>query len=88
MWIHSVFHTLMLQQCNQFISLQVTSTSVESEIKYEVENILKKRMISEKVHYLVKWKEYDTLKSTWKLKNNLLNCVRMLQQFKKKRLWR
>jgi len=28
--------------------------SVESETEYEVENILKKRMISEKVHYLVK----------------------------------
>ncbi len=38
--------------------------SVESKIKYEVENILEKRMISEKVHYLVKWKEYDALKST------------------------
>ncbi len=53
----------MLQWCNQFISLQITSMSVESETEYEVENILKKRMISEKVHYLVKWKEYDALKS-------------------------
>jgi len=88
MWIHSVFHTSMLQQCNQFISLQVTSTSVESETKYEVENILEKRMISEKAYYLVKWKEYDALKSTWKFKNNLLNCVRMLQQFEKRRLQR
>ncbi len=52
--------------------------SVESEIKYEVKNILEKRMISEEAHYLVKWKEYDALKSTWKLKNNLLNCARML----------
>ncbi len=78
----------MLQWCNQFISLQIKLTSVESEIKYEVENILKKRMISEKVHYLIKWKGYDALKSTWKLKNNLFNYVRMLQQFKKKRLWR
>jgi len=86
MWIHSVFHTSMLQQCNQFISLQVTSTSVESEIKYEVKNILKKRMINKEAYYLIKWKEYDALKSTWKLKNNLLNCVRMLQQFEKKRL--
>ncbi len=76
----------MLQWCNQFISLQTESTSVELKIKYEVENILKKRMISGKAHYLIKWKEYDALKSTWKLKNNLLNCIRMLQQFKKKRL--
>ncbi len=86
MWIHSVFHTSMLQQCNQFISLQVTSMSVELKIKYEVENILEKRMINEKAYYFIKWKEYDALKSIWKLKNNLLNCARMLQQFKKKRL--
>ncbi len=62
--------------------------SVELKTEYEVENILEKRMINEKVYYLVKWKEYDALKSIWKLKNNLLNCVRMLQQFEKKRLWR
>jgi len=54
MQIHSVFHTLMLQQCNQFISLQIKSTSVELKIKYEVEDILEKRMISEEVHYLIK----------------------------------
>jgi len=86
MQIHLIFHTLMLQQCNQFISLQTTSTSVELKIKYEVENILKKRMINEKAHYLIKWKEYDALESTWKFKNNLLNCIRMLQQFKERRL--
>ena len=44
----------MLQQCNQFISFQITSMSVELKTEYEVENILKKRMISEKAYYLVK----------------------------------
>jgi len=88
MWIHLIFYTSMLQQCNQFISLQVTSMSVEPKTEYEVENILEKRMISEKAHYLVKWKEYDALKSIWKFKNNLLNCTRMLQQFEKRRLQR
>ena len=44
----------MLQQCNQFILLQATPTPVEPETKYEVENILGKRMISEKAYYLVK----------------------------------
>jgi len=54
MQIHSVFHTSMLQQCNQFISLQATSTPVELKNKYKVEEILEKRIISEKAHYLVK----------------------------------
>lgn len=52
--IHSVFHAFMLQQCDQTISTQITETSVESENKYKVEAILKKRTISEAPHYLIK----------------------------------
>ncbi len=83
MRIHPVFHAFMLQCCNQFIPLQVIETSVELNKEYEVENILEKRMISGKTHYLVKWKRYDTSENTWKLRENLLNCVRTLQQFEK-----
>jgi len=54
MRIHPVFHAFMLQCCNQFIPLQIIETSVESDEKYQVENILKKRMISGKAHYLIK----------------------------------
>jgi len=54
MQIHSVFHVFMLQCCNQFISLQTIEMSVKLDKEYQVENILKKRMISEKTHYLVK----------------------------------
>ena len=84
MWIHSVFHTFMLQHCNQFISLQIIETFVEPDEEYQVKNILEKWMISEKAHYLVKWKEYNISENTWELKENLLNCVRTLQQFEKK----
>jgi len=44
----------MLQHCNQTISLQITETLIESDEEYEIENILEKRMISEKAHYLIK----------------------------------
>ena len=54
MWIHSVFHAFMLQHCNQTISLQITETFVEFDKEYEIENILKRRMISEKAYYFVK----------------------------------
>jgi len=54
MQIHSVFHAFMLQCCNQFIPLQIIETSVKSDKEYQVENILKKQMISEKTHYLIK----------------------------------
>jgi len=54
MQIHSVFHALMLQCCNQFIPLQIIETFVESDEEYQVENILEKQMISEKAHYLIR----------------------------------
>jgi len=54
MQIHSVFHVFMLQCCNQFIPLQIIETFVELNKEYQVENILKKRMISGKTHYLIK----------------------------------
>jgi len=42
MQIHSVFHTFMLQHCNQFIPLQIIKTPVELNEEYQVENILEK----------------------------------------------
>jgi len=64
MQIHSVFHAFMLQCCNQSIPLQTIKTSVELNEEYEVENILRKRMISGKAHYLIKQKRYDTSENT------------------------
>jgi len=54
MRIHPVFHASMLQCCNQSIPLQTTETPVEPDKEYQVENILEKRMISGKTHYLIK----------------------------------
>jgi len=54
MRIHSVFHASMLQCCNQFIPLQTTEMSVKLNKEYQVKNILEKRMISKKAHYLIK----------------------------------
>jgi len=58
---------------------------VELNEEYQVENILEKQMISEKTHYLIEWKGYDTSKNTWKLTENLKSCVRTLQHFEKGR---
>jgi len=54
MQIHSVFHAFMLQCCNQSIPLQTIKTPVELNKEYQVENILKQRMISGRTHYLIK----------------------------------
>ncbi len=85
MRIHPVFHASMLQCCNQFIPLQTTKTSVKLNEEYQVENILEKRMISEKAHYLVRWKGYNTFENTWELIENLNGCMRTLQHFERGR---
>jgi len=85
MQIHSVFHALMLQCCNQFIPLQIIETFVESDEEYQVENILEKQMISEKAHYLIRWKRYNISENTWELIENLKGCTRMLQHFERGR---
>ena len=81
MQIHPVFHASMLQRCNQSIPLQTKPTPVEPETEYEVEDILRKRMISGEAHYLVKWKGYDTSENTWEPRGNLKNCARTLRRF-------
>jgi len=85
MRIHSVFHASMLQCCNQFIPLQTTEMSVESDKEYQVKNILEKRMISGKAHYLIKWKGYNISENTWELTENLNDCARTLQHFERRR---
>jgi len=54
MQIHLIFYAFMLQHYNQIISLQISETSVELDKEYEIENILKRRIINEKVHYFIK----------------------------------
>jgi len=85
MRIHSVFHAFMLQCCNQSIPLQTIETPVEPNKEYQVENILEKRMISGKAHYLIKWKGYNTSENTWEPIENLSDCARTLQHFERGR---
>ncbi len=85
MRIHPVFHAFMLQCCNQSIPLQTIETPVEPNKEYQVENILEKRMISGKTHYLVKWKGYNTSENTWEPTENLKGCARTLQHFEEGR---
>ena len=84
MKIHFIFHVFMLQWCNQDLSKQIIETLIESDNKYKVKTILRKRTISEKSHYLIKWKEYDVSENIWKFRENLKNCVRMLWCFEKR----
>lgn len=49
---------------------------------YEVEEILKHKIIDNKNYYLIKWKNYKNVYNTWEPESNLLNCEKLLNKFK------
>ena len=51
---------------------------------YEVENILKKRIIKGKKEYLIKWKGYPENESTWEPLSHLRYIQYMIKEFEDK----
>eukprot|EP00656_Telonema_subtile_P003623 TRINITY_DN11650_c0_g1_i2.p1 TRINITY_DN11650_c0_g1~~TRINITY_DN11650_c0_g1_i2.p1 ORF type:complete len:338 (-),score=42.33 TRINITY_DN11650_c0_g1_i2:54-1067(-) len=55
----------------------------ESSEVYEVEKILGKRMVKNKVEYLVSWKGYNSEHNSFEPKSNLADCKRIITDFEK-----
>ena len=53
----------------------------EGEELYEVEKILKRRVVKGKFQYLVKWKNYSNEENTWEPESNLTNCKELILEF-------
>lgn len=53
--------------------------------EYEVEDVIDKQIVGDKIYYKVFWKGYDISESTWEEKNNLENCMDLVNQFETKR---
>lgn len=54
----------------------------EKKIEYEVEEILKDKMIRKRKHYLVRWKGFDEKDNTWVLKKDLC-CPELLEKYER-----
>ena len=50
---------------------------------YEVEEILRKKIVNNKAFYLIKWKRYSFQESSWVPLENL-NCPKILKNFENK----
>jgi len=82
MRIHSIFHICLLKSADSNTLIQTESSEIDSEsqnVEYEVEDILDQQDIKDQSHWLIKWKDYDHIKNTWKSEKNLKNCQKLLQ---------
>uniref|UniRef100_A0A8W8JSJ2 Chromo domain-containing protein n=1 Tax=Magallana gigas TaxID=29159 RepID=A0A8W8JSJ2_MAGGI len=52
---------------------------------YEVGKILDKGIIHENVHYLIRWKGFDSNWDTWEPLGNLVDCLQLVKDFDAKR---
>jgi hypothetical protein len=48
---------------------------------YEVEKVIGKKSINDKVFYKVKWKGYSQAESTWEVQNNLKYVSELIQEY-------
>ena len=54
MKIHSVFHAFKLEKNNQKTSKNIEEIQIEGKIEYEVEKILKIKLINERFYYFIR----------------------------------
>jgi len=81
--IHDVFHIQRLKAAtlDEFKGRKRRKMPAIREDVYEVEELLKNRVVRGKEQYLVKWKGFSLGHSSWEPVSNL-RCPRLLQQYR------
>merc|ERR1719188_2823200 len=64
---------------------QEISTEANEEKIYTVENVLNRRKIGSKIHYLIKWRGYSSKSNTWEPSENVeqLDLVKFYEEARK-----
>lgn len=82
--IHSVFHISLLEPADPETPLQNTFHYEEEETnEFEVEQVLRHRLVDNGKEYLIKWKDYPHSENTWEPENHLVSCRQKLRQYQR-----
>jgi hypothetical protein len=88
--IHPVFHVSMIKpykESDEFLRATPPApiTLSDNSEKFEVDIILDKRFLRNKVQYLVKWIGYPLYDATWEPVGNLKNAKEKVKEFESMR---
>ena len=79
--VHPVFHRSLLKPFEGKVPKHLSLPQVEPSFEYEVEKILRERMVKGKTQFLVKWKHYPVEESTWQDEEDCSNCKHLVTSF-------
>jgi len=79
MKVHPVFHISLLEPTEN----PENSNDEATEDEYEVENILKRKLVEGRIFYLVSWKGYGPEHNSWEPVRHL-NCPEKIRAFRQK----
>jgi hypothetical protein len=87
--VHPVFHVSLLEPAYKDSNPKRNvppppPVIVNSEVEWEVEEILNSRKFRRRLEYLVKWRGYDVAESTWESSLNLENSPELVRAFHEK----
>ena len=88
MKIHPVFHVSALEKYrinspkfSERSHIRPEPDIVDTVAEYEVEEIIDKRTVGNRVEYLVKWKGFPDYESTWEPEKHLENAKNVLEEY-------
>jgi hypothetical protein len=88
--IHPVFHSSLLEPVSEKtpipgqINPEPPPIEIDGQDEWEVEEIIDSKLIRNKVHYRVKWKDYSDLDKTWYSAENFTNAQERINEFRQK----
>ena len=84
--IHSIFHVFLLKsyrrrENDSTVSNMFFSEIIDDQKKWEIEEILKKRIRKNTVFYQIKWIDYSDKYIEWIKEKNMKNALKLRQKF-------